>query len=227
MDSVVGMDPETTHSPGDLAEVVNRIRQPVGVPPSPDDQIQAIRFADELEKMSTAHLHSVVSAARANGVPWQLIGDALGTSRQGAFRRFGSGNTSQEGESTMSQPLVDLVSRTESVFQSLAANDFASVKSMMTFSCSRVLTKKKVMGVWGEVLSASGTFESCSGTVVQTPDGRNLIEQLWNQHLSSGVVGQTQLNHEAGEWKGRVAFTAGGKIAGLLIVSPEAKDLPF
>ena len=127
----------------------------------------------------------------------------------------------------MSQPVVDLVERTESVFRNLSEGDFAAVKSMMTFTCSRALTKKKVMGVWEEVLTSTGELESLSNTEIQTRDGRNLVEQLWNQYMGAGVIGQTQLNHEAGEWTGRVAFNSGGKIEGILIVSPGSTNLPF
>ncbi|PRY67207.1 hypothetical protein B0I08_107102 [Glaciihabitans tibetensis] len=196
---------------------------------SADDYVRAIRSADELITIAEARLHGAVIAARADGVSWQVIGDALGTSRQAAFKRFGAvpNPTSETGEHLMSQPVVNLVERTENVFRSLNKGDFGAVKSLMTFTCARALTKKRVMDVWTGVIASSGQFESCSKTVVQTLDGRTVAEQLWNQYLGAGVVGQTQLNHEAGEWMGRVAYSSSGKITGILIVSPGSTNLPF
>lgn len=128
----------------------------------------------------------------------------------------------------MSKPLIDLASRTEEVFRHLNKDDYASVKALMTFTCSRVLTRKKVMGVWSQVVADTGRFENCSNTTIQTADGTNVVTQKLNQHLGGGLTGQTQLNHEAGEWLGRVAYNGAGKITGLLIVHPlQADNLPF
>lgn len=128
----------------------------------------------------------------------------------------------------MSKPVINLEERTEAVFQMLSKNDYAGVKELMTFTCSRALTKKKVMGVWEHVVGATGGLESLSGTVTQTSDGRNIILQQINQLLSGGLVGQTRLNHEAGEWLGRVAYNGSGKITGILIAHPsDAHNLPF
>ncbi len=128
----------------------------------------------------------------------------------------------------MNKPIVDLQARTEAVFQMLSEDNYAGVKELMTFSCSRVLTKKKVTAVWNQVVAATGPLTSCTDTVTQTSDGRNVILQQINQLLSGGLVGQTMLNHEAGEWLGRVAYNGSGKITGMLIVSPlEKHNLPF
>jgi hypothetical protein len=190
------------------------------------DFVRSITAADELEHASRVQLRSAVLAARANGVSWQTIGDALGISRQSAFKRFGS-PTTPIGEDYTSMPVVDLAARTENVFHSLNKGDFASVKSLMTFTCARLLPKKKVMALWSEVVAATGQLESVSDTVVQTRDGRTIGMQLWNELMGAGVVGQTQLNNEAGEWTGRVAYSSSGKIEGILIVTPGTTNLPF
>lgn len=127
----------------------------------------------------------------------------------------------------MANPIIDLTSRTENIFEHLSKGDYGSVKSLMTFTCSRVLTKKKVMDVWDQVVADSGQFESCSNTTIQTSDGTNVVAQKLNQYLG-GLTGQTQINHEAGEWLGRVAYNGAGKVTGILIVHPmQANNLPF
>ncbi len=214
-----------------LQQLVSLVARATAVDESEHGEAQAVRgieAAEAIEQASRAHLQNAVAVARAKGIPWQVIGDALGITRQAAFKRFGTQKTTESGEDTMSKPMIDLTRRTEEVFEQLGKENYAAVKSMMTFTCSRILTRKKVAAVWNQVLTESGQFESCSGTVIQTADGRNVVEQQINQHLGSGLVGQTQVNHEAGEWLGRVAFNGSGKITGMLIVHPmQAQNLPF
>ncbi|WP_049830802.1 hypothetical protein [Arthrobacter sp. RIT-PI-e] len=192
------------------------------------DRLEDVRLARRLEDAAERHLIRTVAVARAHGVPWQAIGDVYGISRQAAFKRFGTTPPDNPGADIVTRPLIDLQERTEQVFALLSTGDYAAVKAMMTFSTSRVLTKKKVMAVWDQVVSTSGAFESCSETRLQTADGRNVVLRHINQYLSGGLVGQTRLEHEAGDWVGRVAFNGTGKITGMLIVHPlEADNLPF
>lgn len=197
------------------------------------DAIRSIELGLEVERTAHRYLEQSVAVARARAVSWQEIGDTFGISRQAAFKRFGSspsdGRSGEDkGSESLSMPTIDLTSRTEQVFRHLSRGDYAAVKSMMTFTCSRLLTKKKVMSVWDEVIVTTGQFETCSQTIMQTSDGTNVIAQKLNQHLSSGLVGQTRLTHEGGEWLGRVAFNGAGKITGILLVHPlSAKNLPF
>ena len=187
-----------------------------------------IELALEIEHAAERHLRNSVEAARVRGASWQQIGNAFGVSRQAVYKRFGAPETHDARGEIMNKPIVDLQARTEAVFQMLSEDNYAGVKALMTFSCSRLLTKKKVMSVWNQVVSATGPLISCTDTVAQTSDGRNVILQQINQLLSGGLVGQTMLNHEAGEWLGRVAYNGSGKITGLLIVSPlEKHNLPF
>lgn len=187
-----------------------------------------IELALEIEQAAARHLRNSVETARVRGASWQQIGDAFGVSRQAVYKRFGAPETHDSRGEIMNKPIVDLQARTEAVFQMLSEDNYAGVKELMTFSCSRVLTKKKVTAVWNQVVAATGPLTSCTDTVTQTSDGRNVILQQINQLLSGGLVGQTMLNHEAGEWLGRVAYNGSGKITGMLIVSPlEKHNLPF
>ncbi len=187
-----------------------------------------VAVAVDIERAAETHLRAAVDAARARGASWQLIGEALGVSRQAAFKRFGSAAALEAGGDLMTKPVVNLEERTEAVFRMLSNKDYAGVKALMTFTCARTLTQKKVMAVWDGVVQQTGALESFSDTSVQTADGRNILLQQINQYLGGGLVGQTQLNHEAGEWIGRVAYNGSGKITGLLIVHPlSATNLPF
>ncbi|TQJ30382.1 hypothetical protein [Microbacterium sp. SLBN-146] len=187
------------------------------------DDITSIRDADELARRSRERLHELVRGAHARGVSWQSIGDALGVSRQAAFKRFGHQN---EGE-LMSQQVIDLVDRTSTVFQSLDAGDYDAVRTHMTYTCARALSKRTLMRVWSNVVEDSGTLEACTDATVQTPDGTTTVSKFLNRHLSTGAIVQTTLRHEAGEWIGRIAYNGTGKITGILIAPPGAQNLPF
>lgn len=211
-----------------LAELLDAASS-LGTPPTTEsDALSAVEIGHRIDLAARAHLEESVAVARARGVSWQEIGNAFDITRQAAFKRFGNKMTTEPGEEGAGSPIIDLISRTEEVFEHLSRGNYASVKSLMTFTCSRALPKKKVMGVWDQVVADSGAFESCSNTTVQTADGTNVLAQKLNQYLAGGLIGQTQLNHEAGEWIGRVAYNGAGKVAGILIVHPLQKsNLPF
>jgi len=194
-----------------------------GATPHPSDQIRGIRHADELVRRSRELLQEAVSTARSRDVSWQEIGDALGVSRQAAFKRFG---TKGEGE-TMAAPGIDLTDRTSEVFAHLDAGDYEAVRAHMTYTCGRALTKRKLMGVWDQVRSESGRLDACVEATVQTADGSTPLAKFANRHLSTGAIVQVTLRHEAGEWIGRVAYNGSGRITGILIAPPGSRDLPF
>lgn len=191
------------------------------------DQAMTIRRADELVRRSQARLVDLVVLARAAGVSWQAIGDALGVSRQAAFKRFGSAVAPPQEGMTMAKQPIDLMDRTRAVFESLNAGDYEAVRTQMTYACARTLSKKKVMGVWNQAVAATGPLESSTEFTVQTPDGTNALNRFANRVLANGAIVQTTLRHEAGEWIGRIAYNGSGKITGLLIAAPGSRDLPF
>lgn len=192
------------------------------------DAVKAVELSIDIARTAHAQVENSVAVARARGVSWQTIGNVFGITRQAAFKRFNNAPATDQGEEIMTKPIIDLTSRTEEIFQHLSKGDYGSVKSLMTFSCSRILTRKKVMGVWEQVVADTGRFESCSNTTIQTADGTNVVAQKLNQYLGGGLTGQTQINHEAGEWLGRVGYNGAGKITGILIVHPtQANNLPF
>ena len=189
----------------------------------PGDEVMMIRRADELVERSHERLNEWVSSARAHGVSWQAIGDALGVSRQAAFQRF---DVKNERETT-AEHTIDLLDRTHEVFRRLDAGDYAAVRTHMTYTCARALSKRRLMSVWNQVLRDTGRLEACVDATVQTADGSTTLSKLANRHLSSGAIVQVTLRHEAGEWMGRVAYNGSGKITGILIAPPGSSDLPF
>lgn len=203
----------------DLAAVVEIGDDPAG---GSGDEISMIRRAGELVERSQEQLNAWVSTARQRDVSWRAIGDALGVSRQAAFKRFGG-----EAPGVLSGQPIDLLARTTEIFERLDAGDYDAVRTHMTYTCARALSKRKLLSVWDQVQNDTGRLESCVDATVQTPDGTNVVSKLANRHLSSGAIVQVVLRHELGEWIGRVAYNGSGKITGILIAPPDARDLPF
>lgn len=188
---------------------------------------EAIRSADALTRASHSALTTIVVAARHAGVSWQVIGDALGVTRQAAFKRFGPATEATKEGTDMTDQSIDLMERTRDVFERLNAGDYEAVRAEMTYTCARKLTKRTVMAVWDQVVRDTGQLEACDELTVRTPDGTNALGKFANRHLSTGAIVQTTLRHEAGDWLGRVAYNSSGKITGLLIAPLGAEDLPF
>lgn len=224
--SVGGMVDQSSDDGVSLRELAAMVEgaQAVGIPV---DDSTAIRQADQLVRRSQARLIDLVVAARAAGVSWQAIGDALDVSRQAAFKRFGGAVTHPQKEMEMAEQVIDLMDRTRAVFECLDAGDYEAVRTQMTYACARTLGKRKLQGVWNEVITETGRLESSSDLTVQTPDGTNALSKFANRVLANGAVVQGTLRHEAGEWIGRVAYNGSGKITGLVIAAPGSRDLPF
>jgi hypothetical protein len=55
---------------------------------SDDEWLRTIKLAAEYAGDADANLRVLVAKARAEGVAWKIIGDALGVTRQAAHQRF-------------------------------------------------------------------------------------------------------------------------------------------
>lgn len=216
--------PADARSLVDLAAVVDS--GPDGLRDA-DDEMTRIGLADELIRRSQARLRELIVEARSHGVSWQSIGDALGVSRQAAFKRFSPLTEAAHEGATMTKQRIDLMDRTHDVFRHLDVGDYDAVRALMTYTCARALGKRKLMGVWSQVASSTGRLQACIDSTVQTPDGTTPLNKLANRHLAAGPIVQTTLQHETGEWIGRVAYNGSGRITGILIAPPDSQDLPF
>src|ERR1700685_1388596 len=76
-----------------------------GAGPASGPGLAAIRLARERRSPADGALRVTVDRARAAGHTWQDIGDALGTTRQAAFQRFGRPIDPRTGEQ-MSQAVL-------------------------------------------------------------------------------------------------------------------------
>ncbi|RIJ77003.1 hypothetical protein D1871_08495 [Nakamurella silvestris] len=187
-----------------------------------------VRVAQEIALAAENRLTTEILRARDEGVAWQVIAEILGVSRQAAFKRFGTVRDPETGETMIRTPVVDTLARAEGVFRALADGDYASVKELMTFSTSRLLTKTKVMQVWKSVLSEYGEFAGVEASFVSTPAQVKGLSLMPRSSTLGNATVQTTLRFEAGEMVGRVSFTNQGRINGILILDPTDLDgAPF
>lgn len=170
--------------------------------------VKRVAIAAELKTVVDQVLHDSVEAARASQVSWQQVGDILGISRQAAFQRFRNPDDPRGNEHMRTKTDNALIPRAEQIYHQLDSGNYESVGAEMTFVVQRVLTEKKVMGVWSQVKTMAGSLESIGESFVR-PSGRN------------AVVVETPLSFEAADVIGRIAYNKRDKIVGMLILPAE------
>jgi len=187
------------------------------------DEIVAAQAELERSKRS---LKQAVQEARANGRTWADIGQALGMTRQAAFKRFGHATNPADGEPISGGDMsIDQVrTLTEQVFQLISSGDYASLEELLHPDVRSELSEGLVMDTWSRVLAEVGALETQVDIHVALPGGDRLEE---DEELLGTVVGVTTLNCEAGEVMGRVAVDHELRVVGLLLVSSDHQSLPF
>lgn len=188
-----------------------------------DERLDDVRAAATALHLAERGLADAVRRARAAGRSWAAVGDALGTSRQNAFKRFGSPRDPRTGTSMTPSDRRDAVTATtERVFALVDAGDHDQLRELMPADVARVLTRDVVLDTWAGAVAETGNLVRCEDTRVELPGGEPV-----DAPVLGTVVGATTLVCEAGEWHGRVAVGQDGEVLGLLVVPPGTSDLPF
>lgn len=179
----------------------------------------------ELER-SKQNLKQAVHEARANGRTWAEIGEALGMTRQAAFKRFGHATNPANGEPITGghMSIEQVRALTERVFQLISCGDYARLEELLHPDVRSELPESLVMDTWSRVLAEIGALETQVDIHVVLPGGDRIEE---HEEILGTVVGVTTLNCEAGEIMGRVAVDNALRVVGLLIVAPDHQPLPF
>ena len=162
----------------------------------------------EARKRADEALAAAVDAARATGVTWQAIGDVLGTSRQAAFQRFGHPVDPRTGELMDTSTLAGAGSLASELFTLIAAGKWAEASADFDDTMRAAVPVDKLAEGWAQGAATVGAFESQGEPFVRGADGLTVVD--------------VPLSFEAGEMVGRVAFSPGGKIAGLFLLPPSA-----
>lgn len=179
-----------------------------GAGPASGPGLAAIRLARELRSLADGALRVTVDRARAAGHTWQDIGDALGTTRQAAFQRFGRPIDPRTGEQ-MSQAVLpgagDLAIALFSDWVEGKYDDVAAANFDATMTAE--LPVSKIAAAWAQIIGMVGTYQRM---------GEPFVRQLGDY-----TVVDVPMEFEASEMKGRVAFDTDGQVSGLFILNPD------
>jgi hypothetical protein len=184
------------------AALTDALRQGGHVPA----ELNTVRLAARMRSVADAALQQCVERARAAGHTWQEVGDALGTSRQAAFQRFGKPVNPRTGVEMTVNLLPDADRRALEVLEAWQAGRDEELIAQFDDTMRAQLPPERLAETWPQLTGLVGAYESCGDPVVR-PFGEHTIVNI-------------PMEFEGGPMTGRVVFDAQGRIAGLFVLSP-------
>jgi len=173
-----------------------------------DAAIARIHDALAVQQHADRVLAAAVDAAREAGGTWQQIGDALGTTRQAAFQRFGRPIDPRTGEQMDKTTLDGAEERAVEIFAELAAAQWQAVHERFDETMAAALGVEKLADTWATVVGTVGGYEQPGPAFVRRQADYTVVD--------------LPLAFEAGDMTGRVAFRGDGRVAGLFVLNPDA-----
>ena len=171
-------------------------------------ELNTVRLAARMRAVADVALQQCVERARGAGHTWQEVGDALGTSRQAAFQRFGRPVNPRTGVEMAVNILPDAERRALEVIEAWRAGRDDELIAQFDDTMRSQLPPERLAQTWPQLTSLVGAYESCGDPVVR-PFGEHTIVNV-------------PLEFEAGAMTGRVVFDTEGRIAGLFVLEPGA-----
>jgi hypothetical protein len=179
----------------------------MSAPDSLIEPLAGIRQALDVRRRADLALAAAVDAARAAGCTWQQIGDALGTSRQAAFQRFGHPVDPRTGRTMDRTTLDGADARALELFAALATARWEDAARDFDPTMAEALPLTKLADTWTTVVSMVGAYERAGEPFVRRQGDHTVVD--------------VPLAFEAGDMTGRVSLDAAGKVAGLFVLDPE------
>ncbi|WP_062436921.1 DUF3887 domain-containing protein [Herbidospora daliensis] len=168
------------------------------------DWADSIGHAMGMQAAADDVVRAVVQQARQSGATWQVIGDALGVTRQAAFQRYGKPIDPRTGEPMNTTPLPGAAELAASVIDALASGQWTQVTEQFDPSMRDGLSEDALAAAWAQIVGLAGAFE-----------GRGEPEIVRAGDLT---ITNTPLALEAGDYTVRIAFRDDRTIAGLHIL---------
>lgn len=166
------------------------------------DGLTSVAAAFERASAADDALRNAVDEARALGRTWQEIGDAIGTSRQAAYRRFGRPVTMNTPGTEAALP--GAAEKAVALLADLIAGRWADVRRDFDVRMTATLTTGRLADAWTETVAMLGACERMGepGTL----------------RVGGYTVVHVPLHCAAGEATARVSFDDDGAVAGLHLV---------
>lgn len=167
------------------------------------NSLGAVGAARELAAAANAGLQVAVDQARADDHSWKEIGDALNTTRQAAFQRFGRPVDPRTGTPMARVVLPGAAERAAAIFAGMAQGRWEEARRDFGERMGERLDADRLASGWSHTASLMGAFERM-GEPLARPSGENTIVDI-------------PLYFEAGEANGRVTFDGDAAVIGLFI----------
>lgn len=165
------------------------------------EPLAALGAARELAEALDTALQAAVDRARAAGRTWREIGDALGTTRQAAFQRFGRPVDPRTGEPMTSETLPGAADKAVELLVAITEGRWADVRHDFDDRMRAAVDADHLAKVWASVVASIGAYEG--------------MGEPFTHPVGPHTVVDTPLRCEAGEVTGRVVYDSDGRVAGL------------
>jgi hypothetical protein len=165
--------------------------------------LAAVGAARELAGAADAALQAAVDRARTGGHSWKEIGDALSTTRQAAFQRFGRPVDPRTGTPMSRAVPAGSAERAMAVFADLADGQWEEARRDFGERMREVLDADRLASGWAQAVSLIGGFERMGEPVARQSGEHTIVD--------------VPLYFEAGEANGRVTLDGAGAVTGLFI----------
>lgn len=166
----------------DLAKVGDLTRAELE-DPAPDP-LHSLSTARELAALTDDALHALVAAARSRGVSWQGIGEALGTSRQAAYQRFG-GDAAGVGAHRIALP--DAATRALEHLAAIIDGRWAEAAAGFGPEITKVFGPECLASTWAQVIEFAGPVEGREEPVVRPLADVTFVELVLH-HANADVT---------------------------------------
>jgi Protein of unknown function (DUF3887) len=201
LDSIGGIDSSDEPAAEALLSAAARLAAELAQPGA--GSLGAVGAARDLAGAANAALQAAVDQARASGHSWKEIGDALQTTRQAAFQRFGRPVDPRTGTPMTRAVLPGATDRAVAIFADMAGGRWEEARRDFGERMRERLDAGRLASGWAHTASLVGAFE-------------RMGEPFARQSADHTIV-DIPLYFEAGEAAGRVTFDSDAAVIGLFI----------
>lgn len=169
-----------------------------------EDWAGSIQRAVKIQEAADEVVRAVVQRAREDGATWQVVGDAVGVSRQAAFQRYGRPTDPRTGEPMNTTPLPEAAALATSVLRDLVSGQWSRVTERFDPAMRDSLPEEALAAAWRQIVGLSGSFEKHG-----EPE---------TARAADVTITNTPISMEAGDYTARITFRDDRTIAGLHIL---------
>jgi hypothetical protein len=175
--------------------------------------LEAMLAARERAAAANEALQVAVDRARDAGHSWREIGEALGTTRQAAFQRFGHPIDPRTGTPMSHDVPPEAAERAIGLITGLAEGRWEEVASELDERMRERIDATRLAAAWAHTVGMAGRFER--------------VGEPFAHRAGDDTVVDVPLHFEADDGVGSIRFDRDGKVAGLMLrPNSRARSVP-